>query len=357
LIISVDTHPAYPVHVGAGILESLVEATAGGGPTALLADLRAHELHANKLGRLNEAPCHRIGAGEASKCFAELERVLDFMARAGLDRRSTLFVFGGGVAGDLGGLAASLFKRGIEVVQMPTTLLAQVDASIGGKTAVNLAAGKNLAGTVHQPSAVFADVEMLATLPEAELRSGLGEVVKTALIEGEERLAELEADAAALIARDPEALTRTVAACVRIKGGVVAADPGEVDARRVLNLGHTFGHAIEHAAGYGVIPHGVAVAAGLVLSLEAAQATETLEDGGLLDRVRRLLTALGLPAGLSELRATGVKGLEADSLLAGIAQDKKGAVGDPRFVLPRRAGRIDLDRALPRDVLVDLLAG
>ena len=362
LRIQVDTDPPYEVEVGRGLLSQLELASempphrgSAHAAAALIADARAFELHGDKLANLAHLPRYLLRGGEASKNLSELERVLEFLSQADLDRSSTLFAFGGGVTGDMGGLAASLFKRGIDVVQIPTTLLAQVDASIGGKTAVNLAAGKNLAGTVHQPRTVVADVDTLATLPEEEHRSGLGEVVKTALIDGEKRLAELEAQAAALVAREPGALLRTVADCVRIKARVVAADPGEADARRVLNLGHTFGHAIEHAAGYGKIPHGVAVAVGLMLSLRASEAAGTLEDPALIERLAALLERLGLPANLESLRASNSVALEPAALMAGFQHDKKGAVGSPRFVLPRRAGSIDLDRTLPDATLHTLL--
>jgi 3-dehydroquinate synthetase len=233
--------------------------------------------------------------------------------------------------------------RGIAYVQAPTTLLAQVDASVGGKTAVDLEAGKNLAGTFHQPAAVFADTDTLATLPEIEIRSGLGEVVKCALIEGEEALAALERAVPAIRAREPGVFDAIVERCVRLKAGIVGRDPRESGERKLLNLGHTFAHAIERAAGYGAVPHGIAVGVGVALALRLAREEGRLEDVASVDRIDRLLAALGLPCDLGGLRRAhpGVPG--AKEIAAAMRHDKKGAVGVPRFVLPRGAGRIDLD--------------
>ena len=342
--------------MGHGLLMQLGSLVALDGAAALIADARAYERHGEKLAALAQLPRYLLHGGEASKTLSELERVLDFLSQAGLDRNSTLYAFGGGVTGDLGGLAASLFKRGIDVVQIPTTLLAQVDASIGGKTAVNLEAGKNLAGTVHQPRAVVADVDTLATLPEEEHRSGLGRSGQ----DGADRRGRAPGRARSAGPGLGGARARGPGS----HGGRLRAHQGRASwlpipakptRRRVLNLGHTFGHAIEHAAGYGVIPHGVAVAVGLMLSLQASRASGTLEDPALIERLAALLEQLELPTDLESLRASTSVALEPSVLLAGFAHDKKGAVGDPRFVLPRRAGRIDLDRSLPQATLRTLL--
>jgi len=231
-VVEVALEPAYRVTIGPGVLGRAAQEHAGDGPAALLADERVVELHAGRLGALAPLPRLELPGGEATKSFARLEQVATFLAAEGLDRRSRLFTLGGGTLLDLGGLAASLFKRGIDVVHLPTTLLAQVDAAVGGKTAINLAAGKNLVGTFHQPRAVLADTDVLATLDGADWRSGLGECVKTALIAGEAELARLEALAPALAAREPDATREVVASCVRTKAGIVAADPTERGPRR-----------------------------------------------------------------------------------------------------------------------------
>jgi 3-dehydroquinate synthetase len=340
--VRVETDPAYEIRIGSRLLEELAADLAGKGKLALLADARAHGLHGARLLGLETVPRRLVPPGEESKSLAELGSTLEFLARAELDRRSCLVVFGGGMAGDLGGLAASLFKRGIAVVHVPTTLLAQVDSSIGGKTAINLASGKNLAGTVHQPRAVYSDTGVLATLPPEEWLSGLGEVVKTALVGGDALLGEVEARAAALLAREPAACEALVEGCARVKARVVAEDPRENGPRRALNLGHTFAHAIEHAAGYGTIPHGVAVGVGLCLALEASREQELLEEASLQERVRALLESLGLPTTLGMLRERFGTPLRATDLLRGLAHDKKGAVGAPELVLVRGAGKLEL---------------
>lgn len=318
---------------------------------AVVADERVLELHGVPA---EDAPLLSLPGGEGSKTFTQLERVLDFCAASGLSRRSTLMAYGGGTIGDLTGLAASLYKRGIDVVQVPTTLLAQVDASVGGKTAINLGAGKNLAGTFHHPRAVVCDVDLLGTLDDEDYRSGLGEVLKTAIIGG--FLDRIEEDATGLAGREPGALVRTVAACVRTKAEVVAEDPDERGPRRALNLGHTFGHAIEHAAGYGRVPHGVAVGVGLVLAAHAAE-RHLGASASLRERLEALMRGFDMPRTLDELRAAGPgDGLAPERLLRGLAHDKKGAVGAPEFVLPRGHGDVAVAVPLPDALVAELLA-
>jgi 3-dehydroquinate synthase len=250
---------------------------------------------------------------------------------------------GGGVVGDLCGLAASLYKRGIAFVQCPTTLLAQVDASVGGKTAVNLPSGKNLAGTFHQPVAVLADVATLATLPESEFESGLGEVLKTALLAGEDALGDLERDVHKLRERDPLTLERTVEACVAFKARIVAQDPREGGLRKCLNLGHTFAHGIEHSAGFGRIPHGVAVAAGIGLAFDHAAASGVLLDVALCERVHALARDLHLPSSLEEIEDRYGLHVSEVELLASMRTDKKNKGSEIRLVLPVRAGEVRID--------------
>ena len=334
--------PAYEVRIGPGLLARLADEAATYPRALVVSDANVAPLYLAAAG-LERLPACVVEPGEGSKRLAVVERVLDEAARAGLDRRSAVIALGGGVVGDLAGLAASLYMRGIACVQAPTSLLAQVDSSVGGKTGVDLAAGKNLAGTFHHPALVLADTAALATLPDLELRSGLGEVVKTALVAGEEALRELERAAPRLVAREPAALAAVVERCVAAKAAVVARDPREAGERKVLNLGHTFAHAIEHAAGYGRVAHGVAVACGLALALATAREAGVLEDQRLPERVDRLLAALALPRGLGELRRTTGAALEPADLLAAMGADKKGSGGRARFVLPRAAGRFAID--------------
>ena len=354
--VRVATEPAYEVHVGAGALEGAGEWVRRHERRALLVDARVEALHGARLAAFEIESSLALAPGEERKSMRELEGVLDFLAEARLDRGSLLVTFGGGVVSDLGGLAASLFKRGIDVLHLPTTLLAQVDASVGGKTAINLKAGKNLAGSFHQPVAVFCDTLTLATLDERELASGLGEVLKTAWIGGESALARLEALAPSLLRKDPEALAAVVRDCVATKARVVAEDPLERGPRRVLNLGHTFAHAIEGAAGFGAIPHGVAVAVGIGLAFELAARLKLLEDPACVERQRRLSAALKLPTRLAELERASGRALASTALLGALDQDKKGRVGLPEFVLPRRAGEFALGQRAPRELLAELLA-
>lgn len=354
--LTVEVAPPYAVHVGAGALAELDRAAAPFAARALLTDTRVEALHGERLGELAAAPRLALEPGEETKDLSGLRHVLDFLAGAGLGRDGLLVTFGGGVVSDLGGLAASLYMRGIAVVHTPTTLLAQVDAAVGGKTAVNLRAGKNLAGTFHQPRAVVCDTSLLATLDEPELRSGLGEVLKAALLAGEDDLARLERDAERLVARDAEALAEAVAAAVALKARTVAADEREGGPRRALNLGHTFAHAIEHVAGYGRVPHGLAVAAGIGLALRLSAELGGLCDAGLPGRVAALGIRLGLPNGLRELRAAHGVALDAGDLRRAMALDKKGRGGLPRFVLLAGAGAPLLDVEVPESALERVLA-
>lgn len=351
--IEVQTSPPYGVHIGPSALGEVHEACLLENGGFVLADEKAWSLHPGALEGLEAAPRLEIAGGEGAKSMMQLEEVLNALTRSGLSRTSTLITFGGGSISDLGGLAASLFKRGIDVVHCPTTLLAQVDAAIGGKTAINLAQGKNLAGTVHQPRGVFADPAVLRTLPAGEWASGLGEALKTALLGGEDSLSNLEALSPELAHPQSEATSALVADCVQTKARIVAEDPLEQGPRRALNLGHTFAHAIEHCAGYGAIPHGVAVAVGISLALEASAAMDLLEDRGLPERVHKLQGALGLPTSLAELR--GQHNLGPAGLRAGLAQDKKGEVGQPEFVLVRSPGDLALGVGMEEALLQSLL--
>lgn len=353
--VRVATDPPYDVRIGRGLLGDVAAETVRYSRRAVLTDDIVAPLYLARLG-LVAVPSMTVRAGEVSKSFPVLERVLEFMAASDLDRGSCLIALGGGVVGDLGGLAASLYMRGIPVVQVPTTLLAQVDASVGGKTAVDLAAGKNLAGSFHQPTAVFADTEALATLADLEFRSGLGEVVKSALIEGEEALVALERAVSGIRARDPDVMTGIVARCVALKAAIVARDPMEKGERKQLNLGHTFSHAIEQAAGYGAVPHGVAVAVGLVLALRTSREVGLLSDAALPKRIQDLLQRLGLPRDLESLRATHAGVPDSPRIIAAMRHDKKGAAGQPRFVLPAAAGKLEVDVPVNEARIPGLLA-
>ncbi|MDP8916396.1 MAG: 3-dehydroquinate synthase, partial [Pseudomonadota bacterium] len=284
----------YDVRVGRGLLDG---AGAEIAPLlkrprlAVVADAAVAGLHWTRLrdGLLAggvESELITVPPGEGSKSFAELERLCGRLLDLGLDRGDAIAAFGGGVVGDLAGLAAAIYKRGVDFIQIPTTLLAQVDSSVGGKTAIDTQHGKNLIGAFHQPRLVLADTAVLATLPARELRAGLAEVIKAALIEDADLFAALERDAAAVLALQPGPLAAAVARSVRIKAAIVAEDEHETGGRRaLLNLGHTFGHALEAEAGYEGLLHGEAVALGCALAFRfsAAQGLCDPSDGRRLE--------------------------------------------------------------------------
>jgi 3-dehydroquinate synthase len=257
-----------------------------------------------------------------------VEALAEQMVLAGADRDSALIAFGGGVIGDMTGFLAAIYMRGIRYVQVPTTLLAQVDSSIGGKTGVNLAAGKNLVGSFYHPLAVFADTDLLATLPPAELRAGLQESIKAGIIRDPKLFAYLEKNAATILAGDPAALAHVVTASVRVKADVVARDERESGLRMILNFGHTLGHAIEAATGYKQLLHGEAVAWGSIAALEVARGRGTA-SAGQIERMKSLIRAYGP---LPRFRASAAK------LVALTSGDKKMRSGIRSFVLPEGIG-------------------
>ena len=273
----------------------------------------------------------QVPARESSKSRKWLSAVYDAALAHGMGRQSVMLALGGGVVGDLTGFAAATFMRGIPFVQVPTSLLAMVDSSVGGKTGINLPQGKNLVGAFHQPAAVFADLNVLSSLPEREYRSGLAEVIKYGVIEDAWFFNMLEAHADALQRRDPETLERVVSRCCEIKAEVVRFDEKECGVRAILNFGHTFGHALETCSGYGKLLHGEAIAVGMLF---AAHLSHELADlsGGDLERIERLLVRMGLPVKAPPLQW--------DDLYAVMQKDKKNRRRDPLFVLATRIGNV-----------------
>lgn len=281
--------------------------------------------------------------GEEHKTVRSLEAIWDAALAHGVDRRGAIVGVGGGVVLDVAGFAAATLARGVRWVAVPTTLLAMVDAAVGGKTAIDRPGGKNLVGAIHQPALVAVDPSVLSSLPDRTLRAGLAEVVKCAWIAGEAELAALEASAERLVRRDPEALAAALEMGLRVKARIVAFDEHEAHARLALNLGHTIGHALEAASGY-ALPHGEAVSLGLVAAHRVARA---LGRGGPRDEARSvaLLARLGLPV---DLEAAGI----ADPALAAfVARDKKVGAGLLRFVLPEAPGILCIARLEPNRAL------
>lgn len=275
-----------------------------------------------------------VPAGEQSKSFEQLSRLCDACFRAGLERRSLIVALGGGVIGDLAGFVAATYLRGLPFVQAPTTLLAQVDSSIGGKTGINLPGGKNLVGSFHQPVLVLADVAALATLDDRQFSSGLAEVVKHAMIRDAALFDLLESDAGKLLARDPATLEEIVARNCGVKAAVVSADEREEGLRASLNYGHTVGHAVESVASYGVYTHGEAVALGMAAAAVIARSRSYISDAVVVQQ-NKLLESFGLPTRLR-------RPLDADALLEAMRHDKKVLSGRLRFVLPVAIGQTRL---------------
>ena len=328
---------AYGIHVTAAGFGGLVDVLGPwrGTRAALVTDHTVGALHGDAVERAMVGAALSVARftlppGEQTKCYAQLERLLDGMLASGIARDGVVVALGGGVVGDLAGMAASLLRRGVACVQVPTTLIAQTDAAIGGKTAVNTAHGKNLVGTFHQPAAVFASTRALATLPDEEMRAGMAEVVKYALLDGPELFGVVEGGRGAVMRRDPGALVELVGRCASIKAAIVEQDEREGGLRRLLNLGHTVGHAVERALGYGCLRHGEAVSIGLVAACELSRHRGML-DSGSVERVRALLSALDLP-----LRCDG---LDRGRTVEALAQDKKAGAAELRWVLLEGIGR------------------
>jgi 3-dehydroquinate synthase len=266
--------------------------------------------------------------GEQHKRLSSIERLAAELSTAGADRSSLLVAFGGGIIGDTGGFLAAIYMRGIPYIQVPTTLLAQVDSSIGGKTGVNLATGKNLLGSFHHPLAVFADIDVLNTLPLRELRAGLFESIKAGIIRDPNLFRFLEKNRESILARDPVALTRVISASIRMKAEVVGIDERESGLRMVLNFGHTLGHAIESATGYKQLLHGEAIAWGMLAATSISRKRKLLAESD-AQRIEQLIRAYGP---LPRVRA------DIPTLLEAAGRDKKNKAGTRRFVLIPRIG-------------------
>jgi shikimate kinase / 3-dehydroquinate synthase len=341
---------SYPIHIGAGLLDDarLYAPHAGATTVAVVSNATVAPLYLDRVTRaLNQAGAKRVISiltedGEQAKSWVSLDRVFDALLAAHCGRDSVIVALGGGVVGDLAGFAAAVYQRGIPFVQVPTTLLAQVDSSVGGKTAINHPRGKNMIGAFHQPLAVIADVATLDTLPDRELQAGIAEVIKHGFILDLQFVGWLEENIGKLLARDRAALEHAVRCSCELKAAVVAADERESGLRAILNFGHTFGHAIEAGAGYGEWLHGEAVAAGMVMAAELSERAGTLrrEDA---ERVKALIGRAGLP-----LR--GPK-LPLERYLELMQVDKKAAGGKMRFVLLEGLGRAVLRTDLAPDLV------
>lgn len=346
----------YRIHIGPGLLGdgALLSAPLRGGQALVVSDSAVAPLYAKRVEAALraarpglEVARFVLAAGEGSKTLDGFSAAIDALAALGARRDACVYALGGGVVGDLAGFAAACWMRGIDCVQLPTSLLAMVDSSVGGKTAVDLPRGKNLVGAFHPPRAVLADTDSLRTLPPRELRAGLAEVVKYGAIADASFLDWLDANADALLAMDAGALAEAIARSCAHKAAIVERDPFEHGERALLNFGHTFGHAIETAQGYGGLNHGEAVAVGMVL---AARLSERLglaprEDG---DRLRALLAGLGLPVDLPP-------GLDPARLLELMRLDKKARADGLRFITWDGIGRARVRDDVPEEAVLSTL--
>ncbi len=339
---------SYPIHIGQGILDQIGAVTAAirpRGAVALVTDSNVGPLYAERTQALLKAAGFSVRvvtmpAGEEHKRLARIDDLCGAFLEGGLDRSSLVIALGGGVVGDVAGYAAASFMRGIPFIQIPTTIVAQVDSSVGGKTGVNHALAKNIIGAFHQPSAVLIDMTLLDTLPDRELRAGLAEAIKHGMIADAALFDYMEQNAAAILRKDLAALEYPVMRSCEIKAGVVAEDEQEHGVRAILNYGHTFGHGIEAVTGYGAYLHGEAVALGMQAAGVLAR-NLGMVDQAFVARQEACLRAYGLPVRWDALPV--------DETLAAMEHDKKARRGTLKFVVADRIGHVVLRTDVTRE--------
>ncbi len=351
----------YEVLIGPGVLQDaaqLIESRLGPVRCGIVTDRNVAARHLVPLETSLQAARRHAGTivlepGEATKSMARLAELTDGLLEMGLERSDVVIALGGGVIGDLAGFAASVIRRGVRYVQIPTSLLAQVDSSVGGKTAVNSRLGKNLIGAFHQPALVLADTDVLSTLPARELRAGYAEVVKYGLLGDREFYNWLEVHRASLFGNDASILTEAVRRSVAAKAAIVARDETETGDRMLLNLGHTFGHALEAWAGFsGRLLHGEAVAIGMAQAFRFSEAMGFAPVGTAAE-VSRHLSSVGLPTCVSDIPGPGRP--TAAELVHLMGQDKKVRAGRLTFILARGIGEAFITREVEMDRLVDFM--
>jgi 3-dehydroquinate synthase len=347
---------SYEIRIGRGLLAELGRHCARlklGRRCAIISDRNV----APKFARTAQRSLQRSGfdvvlitvpAGETAKRMKVVEQCYDALAKHRLERKSFIVALGGGVVGDLAGFVAATYLRGIAFVQVPTTLLADVDSSVGGKVGVNLKSGKNLVGAFHQPRLVLCDLDALRTLPMREYRAGLAEIIKYGIIYDAALFARLERDLPKLLKREPKTLTEIIARCCKIKADVVSQDETETGLRAILNFGHTIGHAVENISGYGKYLHGEAISIGQVAAaiLSAATLGLSARDVG---RIRDLFLRAGLPAQIKLSAAQRKK------LFAAMRLDKKVSAGEIKFVLAKKIGKVTWGHQVPETLVARAL--
>ena len=343
---------SYPIHVDAGLLkrDELIREFIAGSEVMVVSDETVAPLYLDQLLAVltgMRVTCQILPCGEDTKNLHTVTQLFDTMLEASCSRSVTVIALGGGVIGDIAGFVAACYHRGVEYLQVPTTLLAQVDSAVGGKTGINHALGKNMIGAFHQPRCVISDIDTLATLESRQVSAGIAEVLKYALIRDANFFAWLSEHMSALLVCDRDTLTETIIACCRIKAELVAADERETGDRALLNLGHTFGHAIETAVGYGEWLHGEAVAVGMVLAAEMSQRLGWLGSHE-VDQIRELLVRAGLPV-------DPPPEMTAEDFLRHMTRDKKVLDGRIRLVLLKSIGCAKLVSDYPDSVLHEVL--
>ena len=345
---------AYPIHIGADLLgrAELFAPHIRGSAAAIVTNTTVDPLYGERLRTALASLGKRVTTvvlpdGEAHKNWQTLNRIFDALLEQHADRKTTLVALGGGVIGDMAGFAAACYMRGVPFIQVPTTLLSQVDSSVGGKTGINHPLGKNMIGAFYQPQAVIADIATLASLPARELAAGIAEVIKTAAIADVGFFDWIEANIDALNRRDTEALAQAVKRSCEIKARVVAADEREGGLRAILNFGHTFGHAIEAGLGYGQWLHGEAVGCGMAMAADLSVRLGHLDDAT-RERIVRLIDAAHLP--------TRAPALGADRYIELMQVDKKAEGGAVKFILLKRIGDTLITGAPDADVRATLAA-
>jgi len=347
---------SYKIQIGPGLLANLGKECAHlslGTRCAIISDTNVARRYAKTArGSLNQAgfasTLITVLAGETAKSLKSVQACYDQLAAHRLERRSFIVALGGGVVGDLAGFVAATYLRGIPFVQVPTTLLAHVDSSVGGKVGVNLKAGKNLVGAFHQPRLVLCDLDTLKTLPEREYRAGLAEVIKYGIIYDLALFEKIERDLPKLLRRDADTLTDIVARCCEIKADVVGQDETESGLRAILNFGHTIGHALEAISRYGKYLHGEAISIGQVAAARISAQSYGLPASD-AERIAKLFQGAGLPT------AVKLKDTDRRKLFAAMKLDKKVSDGEIKFVLARKIGQVEFGQSVPQKILEQTL--
>jgi 3-dehydroquinate synthase len=347
---------SYEIKIGPGLLKELGRHCAAlnlGHRCAIISDrnvapkfAKAAQTSLKKAGF--ESVLVTVSAGETAKSLKVVEQCYDALAKHRLERKSFIVALGGGVVGDLAGFVAASYLRGIAFVQVPTTLLAQVDSSVGGKVGVNLKSGKNLVGAFHQPRLVLCDLDTLHTLPVREYRAGLAEVIKYGIIYDAQLFERLERDLPRLLKRDSNTLTEVIARCCEIKADVVGQDETETGLRAILNFGHTIGHAIENISGYGKYLHGEAISIGQVAAAKISASMLDLSRGD-VERLTTLFQAAALP---TQIKLSAV---QRKKLFAAMRLDKKVSAGEIKFVLASAIGKVTWGQKVPESTIQDAL--